>query len=259
MDNNSPLCPDWVFLNNANVHVAKDRGWFKTYTPFTSKVDGSPFFSPPHHLAVLGIGTVEIPTKRSPNTSGVASHSSLLLHNVLHVPDCLCNFIGQPIMSDGYNFTLRSGAKSQGTIKDSKGKNVAYFDPKRPLCTIKIRSPPNGPPLGPYVLKEDELYMLGCRWEDAERRKWQLFQANNGLSTSGQNPASYTAEETAFLKKNYGSEFHFLTQHGLNIHIQQDRDEGRAILRAVMRDAELSDEEEEESDDESAWQGHQAD
>ncbi|CAO2649753.1 Nn.00g010450.m01.CDS01 [Neocucurbitaria sp. VM-36] len=248
-DTTSPLCPDWVFLNNANVHVAKDRGWFKTYTPFTSTVDASPFVSPHKHIPVLGIGTVEIPTKRSPNTSGVSSHGSLLLREVLYVPDCLCNIIGQPLMfTDGYNATLEFSTKSRGTIKDRQGKNVAYFDPKSPLFAIKARCPPNGPTLGPHALKKDGLYE---------------FEATNELFTSGQNAASYTAEETAFLKKNYGSEFHFLIQHGLKIHVQEDREEGRAILRAVMREGEMSEEEEsddrEDDFDESEFEGHQAD
>lgn len=180
------------------------------------------------------------------------------------MPDYLCNIIGQPLMStDGYNATLGLGTKSCGTIKDSQGKNVAYFDPKSPLFAIKVRCPPNGPTLGPHALKKDVLYVLGCRWDAAEKRKWQEFKARNGIFTSGQNAASYTAEETAFLKKNYGSEFHFLIQHGLRIHVQEDREEGRAILRAVMREGEMSEDEESEDQedvfDESEFEGHQAD
>jgi hypothetical protein len=227
-------------------------------------VDATPFVSPHKHIPVLGIGTVEIPTKRSPNTSGVSSHGSLFLHEVLYVPDYLCNIIGQPLMfTDGYNATLNFSTKSRGTIKDSQGKSVAYFDPKSPLFAIKVRCPPNGPTLGPHALKKDMLYSLGCRWDTAEKRKWQEFKAINGLSTSGPNAASYTAEETAFLKKNYGSEFHFLIQHGLKIYVQEDREEGRAILRAVMGKGEMS--EDGESDDqedgfsESEFEGHQAD
>jgi hypothetical protein len=56
----------------------------------------------------------------------------------LHAPDVLCNFIGQPLMiTNGYNPTLEFSTKSCGTIKDSQGKNVAYFDPKSPLFAIK--------------------------------------------------------------------------------------------------------------------------
>jgi hypothetical protein len=246
------------------VSVAKDRGWFKTYTPFISTLDASPLFGN-KHVPVLGIGSVEIPTKRSPNTSGVSSHGSLLLHEVLHVPDFLCNVIGQPLMlTDGCNATLgSSGTKSAGTIKDDQGKNVAYFDPKSPLFAIKVRCPPNGPTLGPHAFKKDVTYVLGCRWDDAEKRKWVEFNARNGLLTSGQNTASYTAEETAFLKKTYGSEYHFLMQHGLQIYKEEDREEGRAILRAVMREDEMSEDDEsgdqEDEFDMAQLVGHQAD
>jgi hypothetical protein len=227
-------------------------------------VDASPFISPNQHMPVLGIGTVEIPTKRSPNKSGVSSQGSLLLHEVLYVPDCICNIIGQPLITtDGYNAIIDFGTKSNGTIKDSQGKNVAYFDPQNRLLAIKVRCPPNGPTLGPHAFKKDVVYMLGCRWDAAEKRKWEEFKARNGLSTSGQNAAPYTAEETAFLKMNYGSEFHFLIQHGLKIHLEEDREEGRAILRAVMCEGEMSEDEEsddqEDGFDESDFEGHQAD
>jgi hypothetical protein len=165
--------------------------------------------------------------------------------------------------TDGYNPTLKFGTKSRGTIKDSQGNNVASFDPKSPLFAIKVRSLPDGPTLGPHALKKDVLYVLGCRWDAAEQIKWQEFKARNELLNSVQDAASYTAEETVFLKKHYGSEFHFLTQHGLNIHVQRDREEGRAILRAVMRESETSKDEEsddkEDEFDESEFEGHQAD
>jgi hypothetical protein len=169
------------------------------------------------------------------------------------VPDIICNIIRQPLVStDGYSPTLRSNTKSGSTIRGSQGKNVAYFDPKSPLSAVKLRRP--------YALKKGVLYTLGCRWDDAEIRKWQEFKVRNGLSTPGQGTASYAAEETAFLKENYGSEFRFLMQHGLIIHNEEDREDGRAILRAVMRaDDEESDDSEDTFDEESEFEGHQAD
>jgi hypothetical protein len=59
------------------------------------------------HLPVLGVGTVEIPTKRSPNRSGVSSHGSLHLKHVLHVPDFIFNVIGGSIGTfEGYDVEL---------------------------------------------------------------------------------------------------------------------------------------------------------
>jgi hypothetical protein len=217
-------------------------------------------FNPSRPMPVLGIGTVEIPTKRSPNSSGVSSHGSLLLHEVLHVPDAICNFLGQPLwLTDGYSPIVSFGAKSRGTIKDSEGRNVAYFDPKSKLFAVKLRCPPNGPKLGPHALKKDEVYVLGCEWNAVEKRKWQNFKARHGLSAPGQNAAPYTTEEKAFLKKNYGSEYRFLLQHGLRIHDEGDREDGRAILRAVMREDDTSEDEESDEFDELDLRGHQAD
>ncbi|KAF7672522.1 hypothetical protein GT037_009553 [Alternaria burnsii] len=262
-DTDSRLCPTWVFLSNANVHIAKDRGWFKTYTPFTSKVDPSLFFNPGNHIPVLGTGTVEIPIKRSPNSSGVSSHASLLLHEVLHVPDFLCNVIGQPLwLTDRYNPIIKSSTKSKGNIKDSEGKSVAYFHPGSPLLAIKVRSPLDWPKLGPHALKKDRLYMLACQWAVSEKQRWREFQAANGLSTPAQNAVPYTAEETAFLKKNYGSESHFLMQHGLKIFSDEYRQEGQAILRAIMQESDMSEEDIDDNEDdfdESELEGHQAD
>jgi hypothetical protein len=165
--------------------------------------------------------------------------------------------------TDGYNPTLETSTKSRGTIKDSQGRNVAYFDPKSQLFAIKMRYPPNGPTLGPHALKKDVLYMLGCRWDDAEKRKWREFKARNGIATSSPDAAPYTDEETTFLKENFGSEFHFLMQYGLKIHDEEDREEGRVILRAIMREDEMSEDEEsddkEDDYDESEFEGHQAD
>jgi hypothetical protein len=166
----------------------------------------------------------------------------------------------QPLwLTDGYSPIVSFGAKSLGTIKDSEGKNVAYFDPKGKLFAVKLRCPPNGPKLGPHALKKDTLYVLGCKWDAVEKRKWQDYKARNGLSTPGQNAAPYTAEETVFLKKNYRSEYHFLLQHGLKIHNDDDREEGRAILRAIMREDDTSEDEDADEFDESEFEGHQAD
>ncbi|KAI4943944.1 hypothetical protein J4E91_009091 [Alternaria rosae] len=96
-----------------------------------------------------------------------------------------------------------------------------------------------------------------------QEAKVARFKTRHGLNAPGQNAAPYTAEETTFLKKNYGSEYHFLIQHGLKIHNEEDREEGRAILRAIMREDEMSElegsEDEEDDFDESQFESHQAD
>lgn len=244
------------------VSVAKDRGWFKTYTAFTSRLNASPLYgAADSYLPVLGIGRVEIPTKRSPRLSGEASHGTLNLQEVLHVPEITCNIIGQTIATrDGYgSITLGGGKNSRGTIKDEDGKNVAYFDPNSPLLSIKVRGPPAGPKLGPHVLKKKDgvFYMLSAMWEPPEEAEWRRFKIQNGLSTGvvEQSPP-YTPDELAYVKAKWGSEYEFLLQHGLHIHKDEDREEGRGIVRAFMEE---TDSEEDASDDEWDPEGHQAD
>lgn len=44
----------------------------------------------------------------------------------------------------------------------------------------------------------------------------------------------YTAEEKKWLKKHWGSEFHFLNSYQLKIYNEEDREEGKAIMKALM-------------------------
>jgi hypothetical protein len=243
-----------IFPSLIPASIAKDRGWFKTYTPFTSTIE---------NLPVLGIGTVEIPTKRSPNLSGVSSHGSLHLKEVLHVPGFICNIIGSPILFDGYNIETGITSKSKGAIKDSKGKTVAYFDPKSRFFALKVRGNPTGPLLGPHVFKEGTLYVLSCYWDSVEQQKWQEFKEKNGLTDPVSGSAGvadgsppYTADEKTYLKENWRDEYHFLLEHGLNIHKEVDRAEGRSILRAFRDEDDVHNNSE---DDEFDLEGHQAD
>ncbi|EMD88489.1 hypothetical protein COCC4DRAFT_35186 [Bipolaris maydis ATCC 48331] len=193
--NDMPICPDWVWLNNSNVHVAKDRGWFKTYTPFTSTIRHS-IFTSHGHLPVLGVGTVEIPTKRSPNRSGKTSYGSLYLKQVLHVPGFVCNVIGYSIItSDGYSVVTKIDPIKKGTIKDTQGKNMAYFDPKGRLFNVKVRNQPGGPKLGPSPLRKYACYMLSCEWDSSEQQRWLDHRAECSLST---NPSYTDAEKKVF-------------------------------------------------------------
>ena len=45
---------------------------------------------------------------------------------------------------------------------------------------------------------------------------------------------SYTVEEEAWIKQHYQNEWQFLRKHGLSMHKDEDREEGRAIARALM-------------------------
>ncbi|KAJ4865572.1 hypothetical protein T069G_02102 [Trichoderma breve] len=65
---------------------------------------------------------------------------------------------------------------------------------------------------------------------------------------AGQQP--YTAEEKAWLKKHYQGEYKFLMSYGLSIYDEEDREEGRAIMQAMISPDEDDDEEEEDNEKE---------
>lgn len=58
-------------------------------------------------------------------------------------------------------------------------------------------------------------------------------QAQVGAQTHNKS-APYNAEEKRWLKNHYGGEFKFLKVHGLKMHAEEDREEGRSIARAIM-------------------------
>lgn len=200
------------------LSVAKNREWFTEYTPFESVLNDA--YGMGTELRIQGIGTVELATKKSPSSAGKRSHRTIRLTNVLHAPDTVCNIIGGPLLKDHIvDFNGTEGSK--GRISDRNGRSVAYFDPDGRLFTVKLR----GPPVGPSAMKHDVEYMISVSWSPKERAKWEKYR---------QDPP-YTTEEKEWLKVHYGGEFHFLKAHGLNIYKDDHREEGRYIVRALMR------------------------
>jgi hypothetical protein len=233
------VCRTYLLLTL--ISAAKDRGWFKTYTPFTSTVYS---IYGNRSLQVSGVGTVEIPTQPSPDRCGAASHYSLHLKEVLHVPDLLCNILGD-LNGDGYDVSLGNYHEpaTRGAIRDRQGRTVAYFDPTRPLYSVEVRGSGllRGRRLGPPALEWGVPYFLNCRWDPTEQQRWQDFKAWETHSMSaplfvsdGRQP--YTAAEKTWLKKWRISEFEFLRMYGLKMHDDEDRAEGRALVRGFMQD-----------------------
>lgn len=247
--------------------VAKDRAWFDEYTPFPFTLGGHVALPTGPAMEVLGVGTVRLVTKRNPNSSGRGSEGLLLLEDVLHVPDAFCNLIGVPI-DDMYSVQMGpSTPHSHGKISKHDGAAQAYFDPRQKLCRVMIKGPPVGPRLGRSVLNQGYPMLLGCHWDESERRRWLQLKASRGASSTASQSASqlsdsslYSPEEKDFIKQNYRNEFHFLREHGLSIYKDEDRAEGRQILRSLMADESPIDDEEAESEEsEFDFTGHQVD
>lgn len=56
-------------------------------------------------------------------------------------------------------------------------------------------------------------------------------------TSAGSDAAPYTAEEKQWLKDNYDGEFRFLKSHELSIYKEEDREEGRRIVRSFMEES----------------------
>ncbi|KAK4459477.1 hypothetical protein QBC42DRAFT_274406 [Cladorrhinum samala] len=294
------LCPDWVLSSGSNVHVARDREWFVEYHPWKTTVAGRLGDA----MDVIGIGVVEVPVKRSPRRSGPTAHGKLRLHNVLHAPSGICNILGSPATGDyaGFKFGASEDG-SQGAIVDANDRQIAYLvNPQYSgLLVLRLSGPPVGPVVGPSRFEKGAMYMIGVTWTDAERQKWRAHQkdqsgrqqqsggesqparqvahmggvrvvARPGSSsrqgfTRATSPEPYTTHEKGWLKQHYGGEFKFLQVHGLSIYKDEDREEGRRIVRAILaqdRDEDEDDDDDGEDEDEPSekeWnpEGHFAD
>ncbi|KAF1808623.1 hypothetical protein P152DRAFT_382703, partial [Eremomyces bilateralis CBS 781.70] len=226
-----PLSPDWVYSNQSNVHVAKDKGWFTTYTPFDSKVgciyhDGT--------SKVVGIGTVTLSVNRAPRLKGSESHNTIVLNDVLHVPSFLSNVIAMHAVGFNHTWACRKG------LFDKNGRYIAYFDPKCTFDVLKLSGPPVGPVVGRSIFLISELerrrvhYLVNATWSNEEYRRWKHHQQAEAYA--GNTP--YTKAERAWIRRHFRSEFHFLLSYGLKIYDEEDHLEGRAIARALMEDSE---------------------
>ncbi|RTE67980.1 hypothetical protein BHE90_017643, partial [Fusarium euwallaceae] len=238
-------CPSWIWSNNSNVHAAKDRSWFGAdYTPLNSMVG---------HLMggiqtpVVGIGTVELPVKRSPRATGPRSHGILRLRDVLHVPTGICNVIGSPILDEYDIHTGSSMQNIKGTIIDKQGRTVAYFEPRGKFLQVRLSGPPVGPRVGTTPFDPSAMYWINVRWADSEREKWEASHASKALQQAEVGPLS--TEEKQLLKKHWGGEFRFLASHGLNINKEDDREEGRIILRAILAGSDGDDSDDSDNSD----------
>ncbi|KAI8404412.1 hypothetical protein FOFC_15907 [Fusarium oxysporum] len=247
-------CPTWVWSNISNVQcvfpfrlapwlamqdrpsnktsVAKDRSWFgDDYVSLNSAINsttGTP-------IKVIGIGTVDLPTKTSPNRNGPRSHGTLRLKNVLHAPSIICNIIGSPVLNDYHVFTSFSETSSGSIHRLSDGRRIAYFKPATQAARffqVRLSGPPVGPKVGPPPFDPSTKYLLRAEWPDSERKKHDNVQLLLQDKDIADGPLKAT--ENAWVKKHYGDEFKFLQAHGLSILKEEDRAEGRIIVRTMI-------------------------
>lgn len=219
---------------NACCSVAKDRSWFgEDYKAIDSLV-----LRAGNSLPVRGIGSVELKVHRLPNASGPDAHSIILLRNVLHVPDSVCNILGLPFVMDHNISFAPPAAGTRGTVKDRQNRSVAYFRPDSKLLQVKLSEPPVGPITGAPPFELSDSHWNNMSWPAAERSKWEIPPAihteDHDVRAAPVVAPRLSTRERRFLKRHFRDEFKFLTQHELSIFDEGDREEGRRILRALM-------------------------
>ena len=156
---------------------------------------------------------------------------------MLHAPNLLCNIIGWPILDDyDVSTSFSDGPQASGFITSlSDGRSIAYFKPwggDVRFLEVQLSGPPVGPKVGPSPFNSSEKYWLRVFWPDSERERVASLVAARPVR--GAAAGSLTSAERAWLKKHYGNEFKLLRDYGLSIYKEQDREEGRAIVRAMM-------------------------
>ncbi|KAL8662020.1 MAG: hypothetical protein Q9202_005074 [Teloschistes flavicans] len=222
---------DWVFSNSSNVHVANHRDWFTSYKPFITNFHPG-LGRPGCEVPVAGIGDVELHTKTHPTRAGAAHQHTLVLRNVLYAPTCSCNILG----GHEHNYII-AGPSSQSRLLDpDTGACIGLLDSVR-LWRLRLR----GQSSTQTSLNDDGGYYIHANWAPSERARWQTFQLQESRGaptlqanlTDSRSPP-LTEPEITWLKNQYGSEFHFLRAHALSIYKDEDREEGRSILRALM-------------------------
>lgn len=233
---------DWVFSKSSNVHVANHRSWFVTFQEFKSKVlPGG---------EVQGIGDVQLEVKNSSSRKGRKSHNTITLKDVLYVPSAVCNILGMPSQRD---FRVIVGPSS-GKLKDlHTDETLAILDHVK---LLKLRLVGQ---TGYKTSLEKDCYYIIAQWSDAERARWnatKLALQAKRAAVAAPKPRTvvdeYSSQEKDWLKENFRSEFYFLRMYGLSIYDEEDRKEGRSIVRAFMKADEEAQEQEKNDADRNA-------
>ena len=250
---------DWVFASNSNIHIAKHRDWFSTFTPFRTEFFDAYGMSKTG-TKVEGIGDVILPVKKHRERTGKRSQGTLKLRDVLYAPKALCNVFTMT-KADQINVRMNWGSEGSSVTDVKTGACLAVLDNVR-LFRLRL----TGQTPTQTSLDKDGAYMVNANWPESERERWLAFKQQAGSSnklpklidmTPGIDSPPYTAEEKRWLKENYKDEFHFLRTQGLSIYNEEDREEGRGIVRAFMEEeVYLTDDDDDnydEEDNDAAW------
>ncbi|KAL2686926.1 hypothetical protein Neosp_004471 [[Neocosmospora] mangrovei] len=217
------LQSDWPCSHPADSFhsVARDRNWFSDdYVPFQTRIHDSRGI----WFEAIGIGTVVLPVVQSDG-----ERDEILLENVLHYPDAVCNIVG----------SLVSRGERVWTLREDKSRPAVYFEPKqdKSFHPLLLSGPPRGARLGRCPLEKKRNSLSELFWPEYERERFEASQGRVQVSQEEEEDEisdPLTDREKAWLKKYWRSEFKFLSAYGLNIYHEGDRSVGREFLRQFI-------------------------
>lgn len=127
---------------------------------------------------MLGIGTISLPVKALPDSFTTWGHSTIELHNVLHVPTYFCNVLGLPL-SKVYDISLGGSVREGGPPSRGglflRGKQVAHFQAgPNSLFSLAVL-PPKGVRFGSSSFEKKGSWIISAHWPDEERVRWQTI------------------------------------------------------------------------------------
>jgi hypothetical protein len=140
-------CWDWMIVSGTS-HYAKNRSSFKEYSRVGQTVSN---FVIGGETYVAGIGTVELNVRTSPKKGSPSR--SLVLENVLHIPNAVCNGFSITKYHTTHGGTTSLGPVFQGT--DEQGSALWYGQSFRGLQKLALAGNPQGESYlddGPKVL-----------------------------------------------------------------------------------------------------------
>lgn len=213
---------DWVVATISNVHVANHRDWFTNYTPFPTKYFDA-YGMCKTGVPAEGVGDVVLPVEKC----------SLTIYDVLYVPSAETNMF---TIDGRFRMLIGNG----GEVQDlSTGATLCAIDVPY-LCRLRLR----GQNSTQTSLDRSMGYLVNGFWPKSEQERWQKHKQSISVKPSSNQENKnawngdppYDDDEKQWLKENFGNEFKFLMMYGLKIHDEDDRAEGRAIVRAFMSD-----------------------
>ncbi|MCJ1386735.1 hypothetical protein MMC17_009861 [Xylographa soralifera] len=148
-------CYDWMIVSG-DCHYAKNRSSFTDYRPIQMTAQG---------LRVIGIGTVRLQVWRSP---GASDTHTLLLENVLHTPDAMCNGFRSQFLGGSESWSADGVQGLDGPTGQPSWYGVHFCG----LCRLALAGNPRGESVLEERKRDGVVFLLSMYLRDEERASY---------------------------------------------------------------------------------------